>query len=82
LPGGLTFVCVSAGPSSQASYDRIDLGEKTYLLAMPLQLWTTGNRRPFGLGELNLVNDTRGHHRLGDAPTSHAADACAHGYQG
>ena len=48
---------------------------------MPLQLWTAGNRRPFGLGELNLVNDTRGHHRLGDAPTSHAIDACAHGYQ-
>ena len=49
-------------------------------LAMPLQ--STADRRPFGLGELNLVNDTRGHHRLGDAPTSHAIDACAHGYLG
>ena len=39
-------------------------------------------RRPFGLEELNLVNDTSGHHGLGDAPTSHATDACAHGYQG
>ena len=29
-----------------------------------------------------LVNDTRGDYRLGDASTSHAIDACAHGYPG
>ena len=48
---------------------------ETCLFGDAIRTLDAGNRRPLGLGELNLVNDARGYHRLGDAPTSHATDA-------